>query len=113
MIYHWKAEIQDYLLIVVVLYYTFEYNSNRAKKSNVEIFHLYFLKWDISFIIPNKLTKLVVANLETLLEGTVCRIFYLRLSFKSYNQKRETLCIFSKLHFLDYIKFDLGPKKII
>ena len=28
-------------------------------------------------------------------------------------KKRETLCISLKLHFLDYIKFDLGPKKII
>ena len=50
------------------------------KKSNVEIFHLYFFKWDISFLISNKLTKLYVANLGTLLEGTLSQIVYLRLS---------------------------------
>ena len=52
------TEIQGYPLVVIVLYYAFRYNSNRTKKSNVRIFHLYFLKWDISFIIPYKLTKL-------------------------------------------------------
>ena len=35
------------------LYYTIRENSNRAKKSKVEIFHLYFFKWDISFLIPH------------------------------------------------------------
>ena len=50
-------------------------------KSKVEIFHLYFLKWDISFLIPNKWTKLVMANLGTVMEGTVSHIFHLRLSF--------------------------------
>ena len=62
---------------------------------------------------PNKLTKLFVANLGTLLKGTVCQIFYLRLSFNFMTKNGKTLCISLKLHFLDYIKFDLGPKKII
>ena len=53
-----------------------------------------------------------MANLGTFMEGTVSQIFHLRL-FSFYDQKRETLCIFLKTNFLDYIKFDLGPKKII
>ena len=46
----------------------------------LRFFFFFFFKWDISFIILNKLTKLFVANLRTLLEGTVSQIFYLRLS---------------------------------
>ena len=41
----------------------------------LRFFDLYFLILDISFLIPNKLTKLFVANLGTLLEGTVSQIF--------------------------------------
>ena len=33
-----------------------------------------FLKWDISFIIPTKVTKPLVANLGTVLEGTFSQI---------------------------------------
>ena len=81
-------------MVVIVLYYTLRYNSNRAKKSNVEIFNLYFLKWDISFIVPNELTKLVVPNLGTLLEGTMSQIFYLRLSL-NFMTKNGKLFAFS------------------
>ena len=70
------------------------FSGNRAKKSNVEIFHLYFLKWDISFPIPNKLTKLFVANLETLSEGIMSRIFYLRLSSNFMTKNRKLFACF-------------------
>ena len=53
-----------------------------------------------------------MANLGTLMEGTLSQIFHLRLSFHFITKNRETLCIFLKLNFLDYIKFDLEPKKI-
>ena len=93
-IYHWKAGIQSYPLVVIVLYYTLRYKNNRAKKSNVDIFHLYFLKWDISFIIINKLNKLFVANLRTLLEGTVSQIFYLRLSLNFMTKNGKLFAFF-------------------
>ena len=97
--YHWKAEIQGYPLVVIVLYYAFSYNSNRAKKSNVGIFHLYFLKWDISFILPNKLTKLFVAYLGILLEGTVSHIFYLRLSLNCMTKNGKLFAFFQNFIF--------------
>ena len=99
MIYHWKAEIQGYPLVVIVLYYVYRYNSYGAKKSNVGIFYLYFLKWDISFIIPNKLTKLFVANLGTLLEGTVSQIFYLRLSLNFMTKNGKLFAFFQNFIF--------------
>ena len=37
-------------------------------------------------------------------------IFYLGLS-SHFMTKNETLCIFFKFNFLDYIKFDVGPKQ--
>ena len=67
--------------MAIAYHHSKEYNSNPAMKSQVEIFHLYFLKWDISFFVPHKRTKLVMANLGTLMEGKMSQIFHLRLSF--------------------------------
>ena len=63
----------------------------------LKIFHLYFLKWDISFIIPNKLTKLFVDNLGTLLEETVSQIFNLRLSLDFMTKNGNFLHFFKTL----------------
>ena len=38
------------------------------------------------------------------------QFFLFRAKFSFYDQKGENLCIFFKFNFLDYIKFDLGPK---
>ena len=68
-------------------------------KPKVEVFHLIFLKWDNSFVIPNKQTKLFVANLGTLLEGTVSQIFNLRLSFHVMTKKGTFFAFFYKFIF--------------
>ena len=57
------------------------------------------LKWDISFIIPNKLTKLFVANLETLLKGTVSQIFYLRPSLNFLTKSGKLFAFFQNFIF--------------
>ena len=60
------------------------------------------MKWDISFLIPHKLTKLVVASLGTLLEGTGSQIFYLRLSLNFMTKNGKLFAFFktsfSRLH---------------
>ena len=86
---HWKAGIRGFPLTVIVLYYTIRWNSYIAKKSYVEIFHLYFLKGDIPFLNPNKLSKLFVANLETLLEGALSQIFLSKAQFKIMTKHRK------------------------
>ena len=53
-----------------------------------------FFKWDISFFIPHKLTKLFVANLGTLVEGTVSQIFYLRLSLNFMTKNGKLFAFF-------------------
>ena len=68
-------------------------------KSKVEIFHLIFLKWDISFVVPNKQTKLFVANLGTLLKGTVSQIFNLSLSFHFMTKNGTFFAFFYKFIF--------------
>ena len=40
------------------------------------------------------------------------QIFHLRLSFYFMNKNGNLFAFFLKLNFLDYIKFDIGPKKI-
>ena len=61
---------------------------------------LYYLKWDISFIIPNKLIKHVVANLGTLLEGTVSQILHLRLILNCMTENRKLFAFFQNLMLL-------------
>ena len=58
-----------------------------------------FLKWDISFIIPNKLTKLLVANLGTLVEGTVSQISYLRLILNFMTKNGKLFAFFQNFIF--------------
>ena len=56
----------------------------------------------LPFVIPSKQTKLFVANLGTLLEGTVPQIFHLRLSFH-FMTKNDILCIFQQIYFRSII----------
>ena len=69
------------------------------QKSNVGIFHLYFLKLDISFIIQTKLTRLLFAYLGTVLEGTVSQIFYLRLSLIFMTKNGKLFAFFQNFIF--------------
>ena len=63
------------------------------------VFIYIFLKWDISFIIPNKVTKLFVANLGTLVEEAVSQIFYLGLSLDFMTKNGKLFAFFQNLIF--------------
>ena len=55
--------------------------------------------------------KFSVCGLSVLSEGTVSQICHLGLSFHFYVKKRVTFWHFSKLFFLNFIKWKLGPTK--